>query len=208
MAVGHQEGVYLYWTTVMWLGYWKNLISWDGKCCLNLVWFEFSHRTMKLSQTVHMQSSHYGLCWLNQIIVPHSSPQILQPEVWSWSSSDPPILRKQPTAMCGLYSLGEIHLLSLLLRYTARLLLNMQVRLVAFTHLRTVLTGEAGGQLHVNNGSFVSVMGSNASCGAEFDLKVRNKQNMRRSGCALIAQLSLSGHCQRFRPLGVMWTNR
>lgn len=131
----------------MWLGDWKNLISWDGKCCLNLVWFEFSHRTVKLSQTVHMQSSHYGLCWLNQIIVPHSSPQILQPEVWSWSSSDPPILRKQPTAMCGLYSLGEIHLLSLLLRYTARLLLNMQVRLVAFTHLRTVLTGEAGGPI-------------------------------------------------------------
>lgn len=68
--------------------------------------------------------------------------------------------------------------------------------------------GGRGGQLHVNNGSFVSVIGSNASCGAEFDLKVRNKQNMRRSGCALIAQLRLSGHCQRFRPLGVMWTNR
>lgn len=55
-----------------------------------------------LRQYIHMQSSHYRLCWLNQITVPHSSPQILQPEVWSWSSPDPPSLRKQPTATCGL----------------------------------------------------------------------------------------------------------
>lgn len=77
-------------------------------------------------------------------------------------------------------------------------------RTYALAHLHIVLTGGQGGQLHVNNGSFVSVIGSNASCGAEFDLKARNKQNMRRSGSALIAQLSLSGQCQRFRPLGVM----
>lgn len=154
-----------------------------------------------------MQSSHYGLCWLNQIIVPHSSPQILEPEVWSWSSSGPTHLKE--TAHSDVWPLQSRWnpLLSLLLRYTARLLLYMHAprRIYALAHCSH---RGAGSQLHVNNGSFVSVIGSNASCGAEFDLKVKNKQNMRRSGSALIAQLSLSGHCKRSGPLGVMWTNR
>lgn len=39
--------------------------------------------------------------------------------------------------------------------------------------------GGQGAQLHVNNGSFVSSIDSNASYGVEFDLKVRNKENVR-----------------------------
>lgn len=109
MAVGHQA-VYLYWATVMSERQEESVIAHPLREIVlkNLVWFDFSHQTLKHSQTAHMQSSHYGLCWLNQIIVPHSSPQILTPEVWSWSSSDPPILRKQPPAMCGLYTVNKM----------------------------------------------------------------------------------------------------
>lgn len=67
--------------------------------------------------------------------------------------------------------------------------------LALFSH-----TGGAGGQLHVNNGSFVTIIDSNASYGVEFDLKVRNKEKCARSSCAVMARLSLAGHCQRSRP--------
>lgn len=72
--------------------------------------------------------------------------------------------------MCGLSSLGEIHHHRY---YEDTQQINMQVRLDAFTHLCCSHTGGRG-QLHVNNGSFVSTVDSNASCGVEFDLQVRN----------------------------------
>lgn len=75
-AVGHRRGVYLYWTTVMWLGDRKNLvlllISWDAKCCLNLVWFEFSHRTLKLSDRTYAKLSLWTMLTQSN----YSSPQL------------------------------------------------------------------------------------------------------------------------------------
>lgn len=121
MAVGHQQGVYLYWTTVMWLGDRKNLvlllISWDAKCCLNLVWFEFSHRTLKLSDRTYAKLSLWTMLTQSN----YSSPQLSSdPQAWGVILVLFRPTHLKETAHSDMWPLQSRWnpLLSLLLRYT------------------------------------------------------------------------------------------